>query len=699
MARKRPQDGKKGHGCVTFPRFLLASQSRNGHIPAKFRGMRSTKGDTMTIETSEPTGRIKQLGLIMALAVMLPLAACNQEQAGTTEEPASTEAAAAAEEQASPAREQISWDLTDVFATYEDWDAARQHVLEQIPALQAYQGRLGESAETLLEGLRLSSEVIQEGYKVSVYAGMTSDQDQGISENQEMRGLSQVMFSQVGQATSWTTPEILSVGEARITEFMDSDPEGFAPYRFGLEDILRNAPHTLSPEGEAIMAAAGIATGQAFQTYSLLVNSDIVWPTITLSDGTEVYLSQTAYSRYRANQNREDRILVFDTFWNAWADFQASVGQILNTHVQGQVFTARARNYDSALEMNLDSDNLPREVYDTLVEQVNEALPLYHRYLRLRARILGVEDMGYHDVYPTAVELDRTFGIEESRELLITSVAPLGEDYVSRMEFATAQDWQHVYPQEGKRSGAYMNGGAYGIHPYVLLNHNDDYESFGTYAHEWGHALHTLYSQESQPFDTAFYSTFIAETAAIVNQILSEEHLIANAQTDEERLFFVDRVLEQYRGTMFRQTMFAEFEAAIYAEVEAGRPLTGARMSELYLEIVRRYHGHDLGVMNIDEQIGMEFAYIPHFYFNFYVFQYSTSQVQSDYFAGQIMAGEEGAVDNLLSVLRAGGSDHPYNIVSNAGLDMATAEAYQPAWTRFERMLDEYEALLDRLGY
>ena len=650
----------------------------------------------MTIENIEPTFGLKRISLVLALAALLPLAACNQEQGASTE---NEEGAATEEVAAAPTQEQISWDLTDIFASREDWDTARLSVLEQIPALQAYQGRLGESAETLLAAMRLSTAVQQEGTLVAIYASMTSDQDQRIDENQEMRGLAQLMGSELGQATSWTTPEILAIGEETITAYMDSDPEGFAPYRFGIEDTLRNAQYTLSPEGEAIMAAAGIATSQAFQTYSLLVNSDIVWPTITLSTGEEVYLSQSAYGRHRFSQNREDRILVFDTFWGAWAEFQASVGQILNTHVQGQVFTARARNYDSALQMNLSADNLPPVVYETLIEQVNEALPLFHRYLRLRARILGIADPGYHDVYPTAVEIDRTFGIEESRELLIAAVQPLGEDYVSRLEFGTSQDWQHVYPQQGKRTGAYMNGGAYGIHPYVLLNHNDDYGSFGTYGHEWGHALHTMYAQETQPFNTAFYSTFIAETAAIVNQILSEEYLIAGATTDEERLFYVDRVLAQYRGTLFRQTMFAEFEGAIYNEVEEGRPLTGARMAEMYLEIVRRYHGHDQGVMNVDDQIAMEFAYIPHFYFNHYVFQYSTSQVQSDYFAGQIMAGEEGAVENLLTVLRAGGSDYPYNIVLSAGLDMATAEAYQPSWNRMERMLDEYETLLDRLGY
>jgi len=651
------------------------------------------------IDLTSPAG-LSRLALLLMLGAAVPLAACSNEQGSetATEETVAEDGADMAAD-AEPAHEQISWDLSDIFPNNEAWDEARLALLERIPELQSYQGRLGESPEVLLEALRLQSEVTQEAYKVIVYAGMMSDEDQRVGENQEHRQMGQELGARLTQATSWATPEILEIGAERIMEFVASDPEGYDQFRFTLQNTLRNAPHTLSSEGERIMALASLPANQAFQTYSLLANSDIEWPTVTLSDGTEAYLSPAGYSRYRAVQNRADRELVFDAFWSKWAEFQSTAGQILNSHIQGQVFTARARHFDSALQMNLDADNLPTEVYDTLIEQVNAALPLYHRYLRLRARILGVEDMGYQDVYPTAIEIDRTFTIDDSRDLLIESVAPLGEDYVERLSFATAQDWQHVYPQQGKRSGAYMNGGAYGIHPYVLLNHNDDYESFGTYAHEWGHALHTLYSQENQPFDTAYYSTFIAETAAIVNQILSEEYLIANAASDEERLFYIDRVLEQYRGTMFRQTMFAEFEQSAYAEVEAGNPLTGGRLTEMYLELVRRYHGQDEGVMTIDDEIGMEWAYIPHFYFNHYVFQYSTSQVISDYFAGRIMAGDEEAVGQLLQVLQAGGSDYPYNIVLNAGLDMASADAYGPALTRLERMLDEYEELLDRLGY
>jgi oligoendopeptidase F len=652
-------------------------------------------------EVAGAAARLSRLALLLMFAALLSLAACSDEQQASAPaaEDVATDGDAQAMADAEPAHEQISWDLSDIYASTEAWEEARLALLGRIPELEAYQGRLGDGPDVLLEAMRLQSEVTQEAYKVIVYASMMSDEDQRVGEHQEMRQLGQEMGSRLTQATSWATPEILELGAERVMEYIASDPEGFDQFRFTLQNVLRNAPHTLSSEGERIMALAALPTNQALQTYSLLVNSDIEWPTITLSDGTEAYLNPTGYSFHRRAQNRADREAVFATFWGKWTEFQATAGQILNSHIQGQVFTARARHFDSSLQMNLDEDNLPTEVYDTLIEQANAALPLLHRYLGLRARILGVEDLGYHDIYPTAVEIDRTFTIEDSRDLLIEAVQPLGEDYVERLSIATAQDWQHVYPQAGKRGGAYMNGGAYGIHPYVLLNHTDDYDSFGTYGHEWGHALHTMYSQESQAFNNAFYSTFIAETAAIVNQILSEEHLIANAETDEERLFYIDRVLEQYRGTLFRQTMFAEFEQAAYNEVEEGRPLTGQRLTDIYLELVRRYHGHDDGVMNIADEIGMEWAYIPHFYRNHYVFQYSTSQVISDYFAGRIMAGDQEAVDQLLQVLRAGGSDFPYNIVLNAGLDMASADAYQPALARLERMLDEYEELLDRLGY
>jgi len=603
-----------------------------------------------------------------------------------------------AEDQDAPEREQIPWDLTDMYDSNEAWEASRQHVLEQVPVLESYQGRMSEGPEVMLEALGTISETYQELFRAYVYPNLLFDEDQNNADASAMTQQADEMYAAVQRALSWQDPEIIALGEEMIREFIASNPEEFARFELSLMNLVRSSEYVLSEEGEGIMAAAGILEGMPSATYGLLVNSDMSWPTITLSTGEEVTLNQSGYGLNRAAMDRGDREAVFSTFWGAWEQYEATVGQILNSHIQNQVFTSRARGYENALQMNLFGPNLPEGVYNTLVEQVNESLPLLHRYFQLRARLLGVDDFGYHDIYPEALELDREFDIYESRNLLIEAVAPLGEEFQQKLQWATGQGWEHVYPSDGKQSGAYQ-WGTYGVHPYILLNHQDNYESASTYAHEWGHGMHTLLSEESQPFELADYSTFIAETASISMEVLLQNHVIANIQSPEERLYIIDRVLEGYRGTLFRQTMFAEFEQAAYAEVEAGRPLTGARLSEIYLEIVRRYHGHDLGVVNVADEIKMEWAYIPHFYRNFYVFQYSTSLVQADYFMGQVVDGVEGAPENFVDVLSSGGNGYAYEIIRDAGLDMADAAAYAPMQARLGRMLDEYEALLDELGY
>jgi len=343
-----------------------------------------------------------------------------------------------------------------------------------------------------------------------------------------------------------------------------------------------------------------------------------------------VLLNQAGYIRNRALPNRDDRKLVFDSFWNTWNEYKDSLGMILNSEVQANVFQAKARNYDSVLTQQLSEENLPEQVYRTLVEEVNNSLPTLHRYFKLRAKILGIDEMRYYDIYPPLVEMDTDFGIEESKRITLEVLKPLGEEYNQHLQTALSANWAHVYPQPGKRSGAYMNGSVYDVHPYVLLNHNDDYNSLSTYAHEWGHAVHSMLANAAQPFEKAGYSTFTAEMASIINEILLEEYVIENAQTREEKLFYLGQALEAVRGTFYRQTMFAEFELKIHETVEAGEPLTGARMSEIYGDLLRRYHDHVGGTVIIDDAYTMDWAYIPHFYYNFYVFQYATSMSGAD---------------------------------------------------------------------
>ena len=372
------------------------------------------------------------------------------------------------------------------------------------------------------------------------------------------------------------------------------------------------------------------------------------------------------------------------------------IGAARSGQGQGLVFLAAQRNYDAALEAALADDNIPREVYDTLLAEVNAALPTLHRYFKLRARIMGVEEVGFHDIYPDLVSTDQVFDLERSAQITAVASEPLGEDYVQALCSAMEGDWTHAYPSQGKRSGAYMSGSGYDLGPFVLLNHQDTYNSASTFVHEFGHAMHTILANDAQPFETARYSIFIAETAAITKEILAQERLLDAAQTDAERLFYLGYALEQMRGTYFRQTQFAEFEAAIHAEVEEGERLTGARMTEIYKDIFNRYYGVEEGVTVVPESYNLEWAYIPHFIFDFYVYQYSTSLAAGVYFADEIRAGDEEAIAAYLEMLEAGGSAHPYDLKLKAGLDMASPAPYQAVEARMNRIMDEIETILDR---
>jgi oligoendopeptidase F len=368
---------------------------------------------------------------------------------------------------------------------------------------------------------------------------------------------------------------------------------------------------------------------------------------------------------------------------------------VLNSHIQTQVALAKARGFSSVLDRELFEDNLPPDVYHTLVSEVNRALPTLHRYFRLRARMLGVDQMYYYDIYPPLVSLDRVFDIDTTREITLEAMSILGDDWVRIQSQSMGQRWMHVYPQLGKRSGAYMQGFAYDVHPYLLLNHTDDYDSLSTFAHEWGHAMHTLYARQAQPFETAGYATFIAEIPSTSLELILQEHMVHDAESIDERLFYLGSGLESLRGTFYRQTMFAEFELALYEAVERGEALSGARISEIYGEILRRYHAHDDGVVLIDDLYANEWMFVPHFYSNMYVFQYSTSLAAGAALYRRIVEEGDTGVENFKNLLRAGGSDYPYNLLRNAGVDMATSEPYRAVVRRMNAIMDQMEALIE----
>jgi len=582
-----------------------------------------------------------------------------------------------------------TWDLAHLYPNDAAWEAERQAVEAELPKLLGFKGKLGESAATLKAASEAISAVTRRQLRLFVYATLKADEDLGIAANQERRQVANALNAKVGEATSWVSPELLAVGAPKIEGFLKSDP-GLARFRFGIEGTLRQAPHTLDDAGEALLAAAANPLNGPQTIRSQLVLTDVPWPEIEAA-GQKVRLDLQGYSRTRANPDRAVRKQVFDTFFGAFKRYETSLGAALGAKVDGDMFNAKARKYPSSLAAAVDGPNVPEAVYRTLVAETNRGLPVLHRYFDVRRRLLGLPDMAYYDLYPPVTKLTTKFDLANSRRLSLEAMKPLGPEYAEAFARATSSPWVHVYPQKGKAAGAYVFGAAYDVHPYMLLNHNDDYESLSTYAHEWGHAMHTLLAQKAQPFELAGYPTFTAEVASTVNEQLLVAHMLKGAKTRDERLFYLDRTCEAIRGTFFRQTMFAEFELAIHETAEKGEPLSGKRLSAIYLDLLKRYHGPKVAV---DDTYGVEWAYPQHFYFNFYVYQYATSITAASAFAERILTGKAAERDAYLGVLKAGGSDYPVDVLKRAGVDMTTAEPYRAMLGKFSRTLDEMEKLL-----
>jgi oligoendopeptidase F len=589
--------------------------------------------------------------------------------------------------------DRLIWDLTEIYKTPADWDKARNEVLADIKKIAKHKGKLGDSANTLYNSLQMVSDITRKGSRVYVYTSLKSDENLGNTEAQESLQLSKEMFAQFEQATSWIQPEILTIGRERVEKFIEQDVR-LTPFVMQLDNTLRNAPHTLTQEAEKALSYFGQSNGAPNEIYSLIANSDIPWPTVEMSNGEKARIDSQGYSKWRGSENRDDRKRVFNAYWTRWSEYTSTIGRTLSAHIQTQVASAKARNYDSVLQRELFVDNLPVEVYKTLVSEVNKSLPTLHRYFKLRGKMLGVEQMQYYDIYPPLVSLDRSFDFETSNKITLDAMGILGNEWVSRQKEAMSKRWVHVKPQKGKRSGAYMQPGAYDIHPYLLLNHNDDYESLSTLAHEWGHAMHSLYAQETQPYETSDYSTFIAEIPSTSLELILQDYMSKNTNDIDEKIYYLGSSLEAMRGTFFRQTMFAEFELSLYETIERGEALTGDKMSKMYGEILKRYHGHDEGVVNIDDLYANEWMFIPHFYYNMYVFQYATSKTAGTALYEKILNEGKAGVDNYKTLLKSGSSDYPYFLLKEAGVDLAKPEPYQAIVKKMNQTMDEIESLL-----
>ena len=583
----------------------------------------------------------------------------------------------------------VTWDLKDLYPTPEAWTADQAALKAGLPVLSGYKGKLGSSAASLRAALQTQSDLSRKSQRLNLYASLLADSDTSVASAQERRQLAISLAGDLSEAGAYIQPEILQVGAARVAAFQAAEP-GLANFRFLLADTLRLAPHTLGVEAEGVIAQAGTPLAGIQQIRTQLVNSDMPWPDVTLTTG-KVTLDQATFTKEREAPNREDRKVVFEAFFSTFDKYKTSLATALATQVQSDIFTAKARKYGSAVEAALSAaGNVPVGVYKTLVEETNRGLPQLHRYFEVRRKLLGLPDMHYYDIYPPLAKLDETFDLARTRTLTLEAVAPLGPEYVATLSKATASPWGDYLPRKNKVSGAYEND-AYGVHPYLLLNQTGNYESLTTFAHEWGHAMHSILADKAQPYETAGYQIFTAEIASTMNEQLLSAHMLKNAKTKAEKIFYLGQVLELFRATYFRQAMFAEFELLIHETVEKGGALSGEGMNKMYLEIVRKYHGPKV---TVDEVIGAEWAYVPHFYYDFYVYQYATCVSASAYFYEQVTKGGVKERENYLSVLRAGGSDYPADVIRKAGLDMTTPAPYRAVVERFSKTLDQIEALI-----
>jgi oligoendopeptidase F len=596
---------------------------------------------------------------------------------------------------ASVERPEDRWNLADLYRDVAAWKADVATLEGEIRRFGDCRGKLGASARQLRECLDLRSEMTKRYLRVSVYANELLAEDTAQASSLELRQKVNVLGTQLREATSFVRPEILATGNKKVEAFLAEDA-GLRIHRHPLDDILRTAPHTLDARGEAIIANFSLTAGASRSAYSILANSDMPWPTVKLADGTEARIDQSAYTRYREAASRDDRKKVFDAFWGKWKEFERTMGVTFYESLKEATVQAKVRNYPDSMARAFDGNRIPVSVYEALIASTNANLPTLHRYFRLRAKMLGVDEMRYYDVYPPLVSGGRRYPIEEGVRLMLASAKPLGKEYVDAMAAGVKARWMDVYPRRGKLSGAHMAGAAYDVHPYLLLNYNDNYESVSTLAHEWGHAMHSHLSSRAQPFATAGYATFVAEIASTFNEALLLDHVLKSAATDDERLLYLGSALETLRGTYFRQAMFAEFEREVHARVDRGESLTGQSFTKIYGEILRRYHGEAAGVVRIDDLYTMEWAYIPHFYTAYYVYQYATSLAASSLMAESVIAGKPGARERYLELLKAGGSDYPYELVKRAGVDLATAAPYDAVARQMNRIMDEIEAILAR---
>jgi oligoendopeptidase F len=601
------------------------------------------------------------------------------------------------------AEPKYAWNLAELYPTEDAWVKALDTARADIPKIADCRGKLTTSAATLLNCLDTYYDIDRRLTQAGVYASMTYDLDTRVGRAQQMQEQARQARTAFAAASAWLRPEILAAGREKIRALLAAEPR-LAPYRQPLDDIVRRAPHTLDAESERIVAETALMSNAGQAIRDVFVNADLPYPKVTLAGGAEVTLDAAAYTKYRAAANREDRLKVFDAFWARYNEFTRTLGTALNAQVQAHEFSRKVRKFDSSLAEALFGDNVPTAVYTQLIADIHANLPTLHRYLRLRQRMMGLDKLGYEDLYaPILKRYERTFTPEQAKTLTLAAVASLGSDYQAVLGNGFEGGWIDWFPRTGKRSGAYSTG-AYGLHPFQLQNFTGLYEEVSTLAHESGHSMHTFLSDRAQPYPTHDYPIFVAEVASTLNENLLVHSMLEHAESDDERLFLLGSHLDSLRTTLFRQGLFAEFELRMHEMAAQGEPLNGENLSALYLKLVREYYGHDKGICEVKDAYAAEWAYIPHFYYDFYVYQYATSVIASVKLADGIRAealakpASTARRDAYLGMLGAGSSRYAFDMLKEAGVDLTTSQPFAAAMRDMNETIDAMEAILDKRG-
>lgn len=586
--------------------------------------------------------------------------------------------------------EKFKWNLNDMYPSLDKWENDFKTVKQLMGEIVKFKGTLSQNPETLLECLKLSNEMMALNDMIFVYARMKRDEDNGVSTYQALADRASTLFTEVYASTSFIVPEITSIPTEKIDNFINSC-EGLKVYRQFFNEILRQKEHILSEKEEELLALSSEMAGTARDVFTMFNNADLKFPFIKDENGEDIELTKGRYTKFLESQDRRVRKDAFTALYETYGKYKNTLAATLTGNIKANKFYSSVAKYKSSLEASLDADNISQVVYDNLIDTINKNLPLLHRYLRLRKKALKLDELHMYDLYvPIVEETNKNIPYEEALKLVEQGLSPMGDEYIGYLKEGFNSAWIDVFENQGKTSGAY-SWGAYKSHPYVLLNYQERIDDVFTIAHEMGHALHSYYTNKTQPYVYSEYKIFVAEVASTVNECLLMEYMLKNTISKAEKAYLLNHYLEQFRGTIFRQVMFAEFEKITHSMLQNGEALTSDVLNNVYLDLNKKYFEAEV---TVDEAIKMEWARIPHFYTSFYVYKYATGFSSAVAISNMILNEGQPAIDRYKEFLKCGSSDYPLELLKKAGVDLNTPKPVQDALNVFEKILTELEALI-----